>query len=121
MSMIDYDARPVTPQLVLVGDPASAVGSSIRDFLSRNAVPYEWVDVDDTERVAGLLSVQETDPDQLPVCILPNGMRLPPPPPRGGGRGRGGGDGVSSELVGVRLDDRRGWSGRAGGGRVRRL
>ena len=36
MSMIDYDARPVTPQLVLVGPRASAVGYSIRDFLSRN-------------------------------------------------------------------------------------
>src|SRR6267143_1791267 len=78
MSMIDYDARPVTPQIVLVGHRASAVGYSIRDFLSRNAVPYEWVDVDDTERVAGLLAGQETDPDQLPVCILPNGMRLAP-------------------------------------------
>src|SRR6266581_1468948 len=78
MSMIDYDARPVTPQIVLVGHRASAVGYSIRDFLSRNGVPYEWVDVDDTERVAGLLTVSETDSDQLPVCILPNGMRLAP-------------------------------------------
>src|SRR2546428_4044347 len=78
MSMIDYDARPVTPQIVLVGHRASAVGYSIRDFLSRNGVPYEWIDVDDTERVAGLLTVQETDPDHLPVCILPNGMRLAP-------------------------------------------
>src|ERR1700687_69157 len=78
MSMIDYDARPVTPQIVLVGHRASAVGYSIRDFLSRNAVPYEWVDVDDRDRVAGLLTVPETDPDQLPVCILPNGMRLAP-------------------------------------------
>src|ERR1700674_4955292 len=78
MSMIDYDARPVTPQIVLVGHRASAVGYSIRDFLSRNGVPYDWVGVDDTERVAGLLTVQETDPDQLPVCILPNGMRLAP-------------------------------------------
>src|SRR5438105_13023851 len=78
MSMIDYDARPVTPQIVLVGHRPSAVGYSIRDFLSRNGVPYEWIDVDDTQRVAGLLTVQETDPDQLPVCILPNGMRLAP-------------------------------------------
>ena len=78
MSMIDYDARPVTPQVVLAGHRASAVGYSIRDFLSRNAVPYEWVDVDDKERVAGLLTVQEKDPDQLPICILPNGLRLAP-------------------------------------------
>src|SRR5438132_4868847 len=78
MSMIDYDARPVTPEIVLVVPRASAVGYSIRDFLSRNGVPYEWVDVDDTQRVAGLLTVSETDSDQLPVCILPNGMRLAP-------------------------------------------
>jgi thioredoxin reductase (NADPH) len=78
MSMIDYDARPVTPQVVLVGHRASAVGYSVRDFLSRNGVPYEWVEVDDAERVAGLFPTGETDPDQLPVCILPSGMRLAP-------------------------------------------
>src|SRR5580704_7965197 len=78
MSMIDYDARPVTPQVLLVGHRASAVGYSIRDFLSRNGVPYEWVDVDDSERVTALLSVEEMDPAQLPVCILPSGIRLAP-------------------------------------------
>src|SRR5579862_9799414 len=77
MSMIDYDARPVTPQVLLVGPRASPVGYSIRDFLSRNGVPYEWVDVDDA-RVEALLSPEETGIDQLPVCILPNGMRLVP-------------------------------------------
>jgi thioredoxin reductase (NADPH) len=78
MSMIDYDARPVTPQVVLVGQRASAVGYSIRDFLSRNGVPYEWVEFDDAERVAGLLPDGETKPDELPVCILPSGIRLAP-------------------------------------------
>ena len=78
MSMIDYDAKPVTPQVLLVGHRASSVGYSIRDFLSRNAVPYEWVDVDDTERVAALLPVGERGADRLPVCILPNGMQLAP-------------------------------------------
>jgi thioredoxin reductase (NADPH) len=78
MSMIDYDARPVTPQVVLVGHRASPVGYSIRDFLSRNGVPYEWVDVDDTERVAALLSAGDVGADQLPVCVLPDGVRLAP-------------------------------------------
>ncbi len=78
MSMIDYDAKPVTPQVLLVGHRASSVGYSIRDFLSRNGVPYEWVDVEDAARVAVLLSAEERDPDQLPVCVLPNGMRLAP-------------------------------------------
>jgi thioredoxin reductase (NADPH) len=78
MSMIDYDAKPVTPQVLLVGRRASSAGYSIRDFLSRNGVPYEWVDVDDTERVSALVPPGEAGEDQLPVCILPNGTRLAP-------------------------------------------
>jgi thioredoxin reductase (NADPH) len=78
MSMIDYDARPVTPQVLLIGHRASAVGYTIRDFLSRNGVPYEWVEFDDSEHVAALLPVEETDPAQLPICILPSGIRLAP-------------------------------------------
>ena len=78
MSMIDYDAKPVTPQVLLVGQRASSVGYSLRDFLSRNGVPYEWVDVDDAARVQPLLSAGETGVDRLPLCILPNGTRLAP-------------------------------------------
>jgi thioredoxin reductase (NADPH) len=78
MSMFDYDARPVTPQVVLVGQRASSVGYSIRDFLSRNGVPYEWVDLDDAERVGALVSLSEMDPGRLPLCVLPNGIRLAP-------------------------------------------
>ncbi|HWD54513.1 MAG TPA: FAD-dependent oxidoreductase [Acidimicrobiales bacterium] len=78
MSMIDYDARPVTPQVLLVGRRATAVGYNIRDFLSRNGVPYEWVEVDDVGRVAAALPIGEVDPAQLPVCILPSGVRLAP-------------------------------------------
>jgi thioredoxin reductase (NADPH) len=78
MSMIDYDAKPVTPQVLLVGHRASSVGYSLRDFLSRNGVPYEWVDADDAARVATLLPEGERGADQLPVCVLPNGMRLAP-------------------------------------------
>jgi hypothetical protein len=44
MSMFDYDARPVTPGVVLVGTTASHGGYAIRDFLSRNGYPFEWVD-----------------------------------------------------------------------------
>ncbi len=78
MSLIDYDVRPVTPQVILVGHRASAAGYGIRDFLSRNGIPYEWVEVDDVDRVSALLPTQELTPDQLPVCILPNGVQLAP-------------------------------------------
>jgi thioredoxin reductase (NADPH) len=78
MSMIDYDAKPVTPQVMLVGRRASSVGYSLRDFLSRNGVPYVWVDVDDAAQVAALLPAGERGVDKLPVCVLPNGIRLAP-------------------------------------------
>jgi thioredoxin reductase (NADPH) len=78
MSMFDYDARPITPQVVLVGNRASSVGYTIRDFLSRNGVPYEWVDLDDAERVRALVSPSEMEPGLLPICVLPNGVRLAP-------------------------------------------
>ncbi len=42
--MFDYDSRPVTPQVVLVGRRASSLGYELRDFLSRNGVPYDWVE-----------------------------------------------------------------------------
>src|SRR5207244_1205464 len=78
MSMFEYCARPVTTQVVLVGNRASSVGYTIRDFLSRNGVPYEWVDLDDAERVRALVSPSEMDPGLLPICVLPNGIRLAP-------------------------------------------
>ncbi|MGH9122394.1 MAG: fused response regulator/thioredoxin-disulfide reductase, partial [Acidimicrobiales bacterium] len=73
--MFDYDARPVTPQVVLMGSRASSAGYSLRDFLSRNGIPYEWVDVDDAEKVQALVSLTEMDPGQLPLCVLPSGVR----------------------------------------------
>ena len=78
MSMFDYDTRPVTPQVVLVGNRASSAGYTIRDFLSRNGVPYDWVDLDDVDRLPAVVSPSEMDPRLLPICILPNGVRLAP-------------------------------------------
>jgi thioredoxin reductase (NADPH) len=77
-SMFDYDARPVTPQVVLVGGRVSADGYAIRDFLSRNRYPYEWVDLEETDRVRDLLDVSEVEASRLPLCILPDGRRLAP-------------------------------------------
>lgn len=74
--MFDYDARPVTPQVVIVGLRASSVGYQLRDFLSRNGVPYDWVEFDDTERVRALLGPSDVGTERLPVCLLPDGSQL---------------------------------------------
>src|SRR6267378_4434421 len=75
-SMFDYDARPVTPQVVLVGRRTSSLGYELRDFLSRNGVPYDWVEIDDADRVRQLFDGGDIDPNRIPICVLPDGRRL---------------------------------------------
>ena len=73
----DYDARPVTPQVVLAGTQSSSAAYAIRDFLKRNGRPYDWVDVDQPGADL-LLGVEKIDASRLPLCILPDGTRLAP-------------------------------------------
>ena len=56
----------------------SAAAYRIRDFLSRNSLQYEWVDVTDSERVRAVLGDTEVDTQSLPICVLPDGTRLSP-------------------------------------------
>jgi thioredoxin reductase (NADPH) len=73
--MFDYDSRPVTPGVVLLGPRSSTDGYAIRDFLTRNGRPYDWVDVDQQAEDG-----QPPDPRikgcRLPLCLLPDGTRL---------------------------------------------
>ena len=78
MSLFDYDTRPATPGVVLVDAGTSAAAYRIRDFLSRNSLQYEWVDVTDSERVRAVLGNTEVDTQSLPICVLPDGTRLSP-------------------------------------------
>jgi thioredoxin reductase (NADPH) len=66
----------VTPGVVLVGETASRGGYAIREFLSRNGYPFEWVDAGRAEAVRAVLGVAEVEPSALPLCILPDGSRL---------------------------------------------
>src|SRR5260370_14254539 len=76
MPLFDYDARPVTPGVVLVGTPTSRGGYAIRDFLSRNGYPFECVDAGQPDAVRAVLGVGRVEPSALPLCILPDGARL---------------------------------------------
>ncbi len=64
--------RPGYGGLKVVGDRWSADSHKLRDFLARNGVPYEFVDVEANPEVA--------EPD-LPVVVLPGGDRIVQPSP----------------------------------------
>src|SRR2546430_17651481 len=79
MSMFDYDARPVTPGVVLVGTRASRGAYAIRDFLSRNGYPFEWVDAGRPDAVPAGLGGAAGEPSAPPRCTPLDGCRLGPP------------------------------------------
>jgi thioredoxin reductase (NADPH) len=78
VSLFDYDTRPATPGVVLVDAGTSAAAYRIRDFLTRNSCPYEWVDVTNAKRVRAVLGDAQIDTASLPICVLPDGTRLAP-------------------------------------------
>jgi thioredoxin reductase (NADPH) len=78
VSLFDYDNRPATPGVLLVGSGTSAAAYRIRDFLSRNSRQYEWIEITDSERVRAVLGSAEVDASSLPICVLPDGTRLSP-------------------------------------------
>lgn len=66
--------RPGYGGLRIVGDRWNPDGHRLRDFLSRNQIPYEFLDVErdgDARRLAGDAA--------LPLVVTPGGDRLPNP------------------------------------------
>ncbi|HEX2180879.1 MAG TPA: FAD-dependent oxidoreductase [Rubrobacteraceae bacterium] len=63
----------------VVGHQLSAQSHQIKDFLSRNLVPYQWLDVEIDEEARDLLELSGSDGSQLPLVILPDGVSLAQP------------------------------------------
>jgi len=73
------DARPPQQSKVKVfGRTGSPQGFAVRDFLYRNDVAFEWIELhtDDEARAIGLESVAD---DRLPVCVFDDGTRMDRP------------------------------------------
>ncbi len=65
-------------EVKLFGRTASPMCYAIRDFLYRNDVPFEWIELrgDEDARAIGLDRITD---DRLPVCIFKDGTRLERP------------------------------------------
>lgn len=68
----------------LLGMRWSARAYELRDFLARNHVPYQWVDVEQNANdtaIQALLKSEDGGPQALPLMIFPDGSRLCDPAP----------------------------------------
>ena len=73
-------ARPSFEGVRIIGARWSPQSYAARDFLSRNQIPYQWIDIDQDEPMRQVaLSANGGDPSHLPVVLLPDGTVLTQP------------------------------------------
>jgi thioredoxin reductase (NADPH) len=65
--------------LRVIGHRWSLNDHRLRNFLSRNHVPYRWIDVSAGDEGLTLLKDRELDPENLPVVLLSDGSVLVDP------------------------------------------
>ena len=63
----------------VVGHQLSAQSHQIKDFLSRNRVPYQWLNVEIDEEARDLLEIAGSDGSRLPLVLFPEGPPLTQP------------------------------------------
>ena len=76
--------HPAFEGIRVLGTRWSPHAHEMREFLARNQVPYQWVDVESAERdpeVRRLIDSIEGGPSHLPVVLFPDGPPLADPTP----------------------------------------
>ncbi len=73
--------RPPFEGLRVIGHRWSLKDHNVRSFLSRNHVPYRWLDVAGGEDALALLKERNLAPDHLPVVLFADGSSLVDPRP----------------------------------------
>ena len=76
--------RPAFEGIRLLGTRWSPQSYALREFLARNHVPYQWLDVEAAERDAEVrraLQSVESEDIKLPVLLFPDGERIAQPDP----------------------------------------
>ena len=66
----------------VIGNRWSPQSHQIKDFLARNQVPYQWLDVELDPEAQNLISYAETEDKNkpyLPLVLFPDGVRLVQP------------------------------------------
>src|SRR6267142_2131373 len=69
-------SRPPVMGLRVVGSRFSPQSHQTRDFLVRNCVPFEWLDVERDEEARRLLGRPDEKSSRLPIVVFPDGTQL---------------------------------------------
>lgn len=71
--------RPPFAGIRVIGNRWSPKSHRIKDFLGRNQMPYQWLDVDINEEACDLLNLVSSNSNsirQLPLVLFPDGSQL---------------------------------------------
>ncbi len=68
--------QPDFDGLRLIGYQFSSRSHDLKDFLSGNLIPYQWLNIESDPKATELLALYGIDKKDLPVAILPDGTVL---------------------------------------------
>jgi thioredoxin reductase (NADPH) len=71
--------HPVFDGIRVVGHRWSPAAMEIRDFLGRNFIPYQWLDVEEDEAAKQLVTSSKIECSSLPLVVFPDGSFLARP------------------------------------------
>ena len=79
--LADWQAqfRPAFEGIRVIGHQWSPQGHAIKDFLARNQLPYQWLDIEAGTAAGQLLEAAAATTASLPVVIFPDGSHLVQP------------------------------------------
>ena len=72
--------HPTFQGVRVVGNQWSSHSTEVRDFLGRNFVPHQWLNVETDEEAKQLLTTSEADVSSLPLVVFADGSFLANPP-----------------------------------------
>jgi thioredoxin reductase (NADPH) len=73
------DYTPLFEGVRVVGHRWSPVGMEIKDFLGRNFIPYQWLNIETDETAKQLVATSKTDISCLPLVVFSDGSFMPKP------------------------------------------
>ncbi|KYC38460.1 fused response regulator/thioredoxin-disulfide reductase [Scytonema hofmannii PCC 7110] len=77
--LLDYwvaDFRPPFEGIRVIGNRWSPHSHQLKDFLARNQLPYQWLDIELSEEAQKLVEYAECDQLQLPLVLFADGSNL---------------------------------------------